>query len=75
MIYFFSLNSVSDTVWAESSCSVTCLSNTGKLIIRSKLFVCDEITAAHTWCFEAVDRSFQDLRQDQRPFGGMTPVL
>ena len=48
-------------ITAESSCSVTRLSSTVRLIIPSKLFMCDEITAAHTSCSEAIDRSFQDL--------------
>jgi hypothetical protein len=62
-------------ITAESTCSVTRRDRTGKLIIESKLFVCDEVTSAPRYCFEAVDRSFQDLREDRRPFGGMTTVL
>ena len=29
----------------------------------------------HRHCFEALDRTFQDLRNCQRPFGGMTMVF
>ena len=45
------------------------------LIRRTKLIIWDEAPSQHRHCFEAVDRTFKDLRHCQQWFGGITMVF
>ncbi len=59
---------------AESFCNITKRDATAELIRRCKVIVMDEDTMAHKHVFEAVERTFRDLRGNDRPFGGCTTV-
>ncbi len=58
----------------KSYCNISKRDATAELIRRCVLLVMDEYTMAHRHVFEAVDRSFRDIREDGRPFGGVTTV-
>jgi hypothetical protein len=46
-----------------------------RLLRRTKLIIWDEAPMQHRHCAEAVDRAMRDIRDDQRPFGGVTIVF
>ena len=52
-----------------------------ELICKTSLVVWDEAPMTHCYIFEAVDRTFRDIRQgvnsaaDSLPFGGLTVLL
>ena len=56
----------------KSYCNITKREATAELIRRCVLLVMDEYTMAHKHVFEAVERTFRDIREDERPFGGVT---
>ncbi len=58
----------------NSFCNISKRDSTAELIRRCKLLIMDEDTMAHKHVFEAVDRTFRDIRGDDRPFGGTTTV-
>ncbi len=58
----------------NSYCNISKRDSTAELIRRCKLLVMDESTMAHRHVYEAVDRTFRDIRGDDRPFGGTTTV-
>jgi hypothetical protein len=51
-------------VHADSFCSISAQSELAQLIRLTKLII-----------WEAVDRTFRDIRKDDRPFGGVTMVF
>ena len=59
----------------ESTCHITKRDNTAELLRRCHLIVIDEVTMAHRHVYEAVDRTLRDIRETDRPFGGITVVL
>ncbi|XP_072013683.1 uncharacterized protein [Amphiura filiformis] len=59
----------------ESTCNITSRCATADLIRRCKLLVIDEVSMANRRIIEAVDRTMQDIRQNNRIFGGVTVVL
>ena len=58
-------------IHATSTCSITAQSPLATLIRNTALVIWDEAVMQHRHVFEAVDRTFQDIRQDARPFGGV----
>jgi len=47
-----------------------------KLIDKRPLILWDEAPMTNKYCFEALDKTLQDLRSNyEQPFGGMTIVL
>ena len=60
---------------ATSMCAIREKSAAAELVRRCKLLIIDEVTMAHRHVYEALDRSFQSLRQNEKPFGGMTVVF
>ncbi|CDF36122.1 unnamed protein product [Chondrus crispus] len=62
-------------VSAESTCSFSANSDTGRTLQQVDLIIWDEIVMCHRHCIETVDRSLRDLIQTDRPFGGKFLVL
>ena len=54
-----------------STCNVPAESEHAHLIRAAELVIWDEAVMQHRHVFEAVDRTFRDIRQDDRPFGGV----
>jgi hypothetical protein len=59
----------------DSKCNIAAQSDLAALIKVTKLIIWDEAPAQHRFCFEAVDRSFQDIRQNHQPFGEIVMVF
>lgn len=59
----------------ESTCHISKRDSTAELLRRCHLIVIDEVTMAHRRVYEAVDRTLRDIRETERPFGGITVVL
>ncbi len=55
---------------AESVCSIPKESALADMIRMAAVVIWDEITMQHRHVFEATDRTFRDIRNDDRPFGG-----
>ncbi|CDF40383.1 ATP dependant DNA helcase [Chondrus crispus] len=62
-------------VSAESTCSFSANSDTGRTLQQVDLIIWDEIVMCHRHCIETVDRSLRDLMQTDQPFGGKFLVL
>ncbi|XP_058784626.1 uncharacterized protein LOC131659455 [Vicia villosa] len=59
-----------------STCNIAPKDPLAELIRRAKLIIWDEAPMMHKHCFEAVDRTFQDIMQNKNiPFGGKVVVL
>lgn len=56
-------------------CRISRSSGMGKLLLDCKLIVWDECTMAHKLSLEALDRTLQDLRRNDRLFGGIVVLL
>jgi len=53
-----------------STCNISRGSKEAHLINATKLFIWDEAPMMHKFAFEAVDRTFRDITQVDKPFGG-----
>ena len=62
-------------IQADSVCDIKAQTPLADLIRRTKLIVWDEAPAQHRYCFEAVDRTFKDIRSSDEWFGGITMVF
>ncbi|KAL8111953.1 hypothetical protein AgCh_019598 [Apium graveolens] len=64
-----------------STCEIKKNTHLAELICKASLVIWDEAPMTHRFVFEAVDRSFRDIRQSinpaagSMPFGGMTVLL
>ena len=59
-----------------STCHIKKGTHLAKLIDKTTLILWDEAPMTNKYCFEALDKTLQDLRNNyERPFGGMTIVL
>ena len=58
-----------------SVCSIPKQSHRATLLRAARLIIWDEITMQHRNAAEAVDRTLRDIRDDDRPFGGITTVF
>ena len=45
------------------------------MLRQTDLIIWDEAVMAHKWQINAVDRSLRDIRQTEKPFGGLTTVF
>jgi PIF1-like helicase len=54
----------------SSTCNISRRSKEAHLINMAKLFIWDEAPMMHKFAFEAVDRTFRDITQVDKPFGG-----
>src|SRR5258705_7682153 len=57
------------------TCNISKSSGMGKVLKKCKLIVWDECTMANKKSIEALDRSLQDLRENNRPFGNAIILL
>ena len=57
-----------------SFCSFSQSDATGKLLLRTKLIIIDEVSMGHKHVFEAIDRTLRDLTNIDKPFGNK-PIL
>ena len=58
-----------------SMCNIAKESNRAALLRAARLIIWDEITMQHRNAPEALDRTLRDIRDDNRPFGGLTVVF
>ena len=59
-----------------STCHIKKGTQLAKLIDKTSLILWDEAPMTNKYCFEALDKTLQDLRNNfEQPFGGMTIVL
>lgn len=54
-----------------STCGITAQSPLAALIRQMSLLIRDEAVIQHRHVFEGIDRTFRDIRQDDRPFEGI----
>lgn len=59
----------------DSLCNFSKTSNRADLMRAARAIIWDEVGAQHRHCVEAVDRTLRDVRNDERPFGGLTVIL
>ena len=64
-----------DTLNETSICSISKESLRADLLRMADAVIFDECLMTKRECFEALDRTFQDLRDCSRPFGGLTMIL
>ena len=60
---------------SSSICSIAKQSLRADLLRIAEAVIYDECLMTHRHCFEALDRTFQDLRDCSRPFGGLTMIF
>ncbi|XP_028059656.1 uncharacterized protein LOC114263349 [Camellia sinensis] len=56
-------------------CGFTKQSLQAELFRETKLIIWDEVLMQHRLCVETVDRTLSDIRDNEKPFGGITVVL
>jgi hypothetical protein len=61
-------------IFADSSCNVKKNTKIAQLLRRADLIIWDEVPMQHRHCFEAVDRTLRDIRENDVLFGGI-PTL
>jgi hypothetical protein len=59
----------------DSLCNIPKEGHLAGLIRRTRLIIWDESSTQHRNAPEAVDRTFRDLRNNDKPFGGITVVF
>ena len=59
----------------DSTLSITTQSSLGNLVKMAKLLLIDEATMLHRFQIEALDRSLQDIMNNQSSFGGKIIIL
>lgn len=64
-----------DSITDESTCSIPKQSRLADLMCQVKLIIWDEVPKQHRFGPEAVDRTLRDIRNNDRPFGGITVVF
>ncbi|XP_045500075.1 uncharacterized protein LOC123697576 [Colias croceus] len=57
------------------TCSISRNSDKAKVLRECNLIIWDECTMAHRKAVEAVDRTLRDIRQNDRPMGGITVLF
>jgi hypothetical protein len=60
---------------SDTFCSIKAQSDIAELIRQAKIVLWDEAPMQHRHVSETVDRTFQDIRNDNRPFGGVIMVF
>lgn len=59
----------------KSVCGLSDRDEFSRILKNAKLIVWDEIATQHKDCITCVDRSLRHLRQDERPFGGVSIIF
>jgi hypothetical protein len=62
-------------IQSESLCAIPAQSALAELLRLTSLIVWDEISSQNRYCFEAVDRTLQDLRKNSQSYGGIPVVF
>ncbi|KAI8532731.1 hypothetical protein RHMOL_Rhmol11G0236300 [Rhododendron molle] len=62
-------------VLENSVCGFTKQSIQAELFRKTKMIIWDEVPMQHKYCVEAVERTLRDIRDNPKPFGGITVVL
>lgn len=70
-----SMFSIPIPVENNSVCPVEKEGTKADLFRQTKLIIWDEASMQHRYAYEAVDRMLQDVRNDARPFGGITVLF
>ena len=60
---------------SDSFCHIKKQCELADLLRMAKCLIWDEAPMTHRHCFEAVDRTLQDIRDCALPFGGLCVVL
>ena len=60
---------------SDSVCNIPKESLQADLLRMAEAVIFDECLMTHRHCFEALDRTFQDLRNCQKRFGGLTMIF
>ena len=58
-----------------SFCNFSKADGTGKLLLKTKLLIIDEVSMGHKHIYEAIDRTMRELKLKDTPFGGLTVVF
>jgi ATP-dependent DNA helicase PIF1 len=64
-----------DTLDSHSICNIPKQSLRADLLRMAKAVIYDECLMTHWHCFEALDRTLQDLRDSPKAFGGLTMIF
>ena len=64
-----------DSLDSDSVCNIPKESLRADLLRMAEAVIFDECLMTHRHCFEALDRTFQDLRNCQKRFGGLTMIF
>ena len=64
-----------DTLDHDSVCNIPKESLRADLLRMTEAVIFDECLMTHRHCFEALDRTFQDLRDSHKRFGGVTMIF
>jgi len=59
----------------ESVCGISAQSGLAKLLRSTSLIIWDEVSSQNRYCFEAVDRTLQDILKNDQWFGGIPVVF
>jgi hypothetical protein len=62
-------------IQSDSFCSIKAQTDLAELIRQAKVVLWDEAPMQHRFVAEAVERTFRDIRKDDRPFGGLVMVF
>jgi hypothetical protein len=64
-----------DTLDNDSTCCIPKQGLRADLLRQTEVVIYDECLMTHRHCFEALDRTFQDLRDCPKHFGGVTMIF
>jgi hypothetical protein len=64
-----------DSLDANSICNISKQSFRANLLKITSAVIFDECLMTHRHCFEALDRTFRDLRDSHKHFGGLTMIF
>ena len=60
----------------SSTCAINCKSELAELLRSTALIIWDEVPMQHKYCFEAVNRTLNDIcQQDENAFFGNIPII
>ena len=59
----------------DSLCKFNKNTAVGKMMIRAELIIIDEVSMGHKHNYEAIDRSLREVREVDKPFGGLCTVF
>ncbi|KAF7124123.1 hypothetical protein RHSIM_Rhsim12G0094200 [Rhododendron simsii] len=54
---------------------VVSIASSGRVVRKTRLIIWDEVPMQHRYCVEAVNRTLQDICDNNKSFGGITVVL